>query len=272
MLNDLTMIVHDLPGRDLTVLPIGDVHLGAAEHMSKEWDEFCRAVTERPDVYLMLGGDLLDNAVKNSPASVYEQVMSPSQAKKRMAEMLEPLAGRILCSVGGNHEHRSVREVDDDPTYDIMCRLGVEQYYRPNTAFVKLRLGERARANGTAKMGFQRPAYTFVVTHGHGSSIYTGGASAKAERHGMAVDNMDCQITFHTHKPMAAPIGKLSIDPRNNKVNRSQWWLVVGSSWLDWTGYAARKLYTPTGSCKQEIKLSAEGKRISVTMGDMVER
>ena len=80
----------------------------------------------------------------------------------------------------------------------------------------------------------------------------------------MAIDGMDCQVTFHTHKPLNAPVGKIRIDAKNNKVSVVPWRLVVGSSWLNYAGYAGQKLLTPTVHCKQEILLSAHGKELKV--------
>ena len=52
MLPDFEMIVHRFEERpDLTIIPVSDVHLGAAEHMEKEWAAFCESVLSRPNVY-----------------------------------------------------------------------------------------------------------------------------------------------------------------------------------------------------------------------------
>jgi hypothetical protein len=73
--------------------------------------------------------------------------------------MLEPLRDRIICGVSGNHERRSVKDCDDDPAYDIMCKLDIEDKYRENIAFVKIQFG-RQDANGQ-----KNPTYKIAVTH-----------------------------------------------------------------------------------------------------------
>ena len=41
MLNDLEIITKKFPGNDnITIIPISDVHLGAKEHMQREWEMF----------------------------------------------------------------------------------------------------------------------------------------------------------------------------------------------------------------------------------------
>lgn len=43
MLNDFEIITRHFPeNNDIKIYPISDVHLGAAEHLTAEWDNFCR--------------------------------------------------------------------------------------------------------------------------------------------------------------------------------------------------------------------------------------
>ena len=43
MLPDFEVIKRKFPGnKDITIIPISDVHLCAAEHLAAEWDNFCR--------------------------------------------------------------------------------------------------------------------------------------------------------------------------------------------------------------------------------------
>ena len=109
---------------------------------------------------IILGGDLLNNSLKSSVANIYEETMRPREQKRRMAEMLKPISHKILCAVNGNHERRSGKDADDDPTYDIMCKLDLEHLYRENMAFLCLRFGNKKGD------GLRNPTYTFVVTHG----------------------------------------------------------------------------------------------------------
>lgn len=258
MVSDFEMIVHRFEGNDdITIIPVSDVHLGAREHLRKEWDSFVSTVLERPNTYLLLCGDLMNNATKTSVSNVFEEVMRPSEAKKQLVTALTPLRERILCGVPGNHERRN-RDVDDDPFYDIMCKLDLEHLYRENMAFVKIGIGKQ---NGN---GATNPTYMFCVAHGHGSSIYTSAAATKAERFGMAIDGIDCLVVGHTHKPLNVPVGKIQVDKHNNKVSVVPWRLVVSTSWLGYAGYAGQKLLTPTVHCPQEILLAGKRKELKV--------
>jgi len=261
MLKDFEIIQHQFPERnDITIIPVSDVHLGAAEHMQRKWELFCQDVLSNPNTFITLGGDLINNATKSSVSNIFEETMRPSEQKKLMAKMLEPLRDRILCAVGGNHERRSLKDADDDPTYDIMCKLDLEHLYRENMAFVKIQMGKKG-GNGTVN-----PTYMLVVTHGSGGGIYTGGAVNRNERFGHVIDGADCLIVGHVHKPFVTQPGKIKIDTHNNKVSVVPFKVVSSSAWLDYGGYAAQKMLLPSSHAAQTISLCGKKKEIKVTM------
>ena len=131
MLPDFEMIQHSfLGGHDITIIPISDVHLGSPECMEKEFIQFVEKIAKEDNVYVTIGGDLLDNCTRSSIGNPFTAVLSPSAQKREMAKILEPIKDRILCFVPGNHERRSGRDADDDPVYDIAAILGKEHLYR----------------------------------------------------------------------------------------------------------------------------------------------
>lgn len=261
MLSDFEIIQHHFPDRhDIEVYPIGDVHLGAAEHMEKEWQAFCNYILQRENAYIILCGDLINNATRNSVSNIFEEVMRPREQKRVMTEMLAPLKERILCIVSGNHERRSKKDADDDPTYDIACKLDIEHLYRENMAFVKIQMGN------IQSCGQTNPTYTLVVSHGAGGGALTGGAVNRFERFSYAIDGADALIFGHVHKPFTTNPAKLSIDRHNNVVSIKPFKVVCVSSWLSFGGYAAQKLLTPTGHTRQIITLKGKTKEIRVEM------
>ncbi len=261
MLPDFEMVVHRFEDRpDLTIIPISDVHLGAAEHMEKEWASFCESVLSNPSVRIILVGDLINNATRNSVSNVFEETMRPREQKKMMTQMLMPLRDRILAGVSGNHERRSLKDADDDPSYDIMCKLDLENLYRENIAFIKIQMG-KARADGLAN-----PTYTLVATHGAGGGIYTGAAVNRNERFGYVIDGMDCLIVGHTHKPFVTQPSKIKINPYNNTVSMRPFKVVFSTSWLQYGGYACRQMLLPSSHAVQTITLTGKRKEIIVTM------
>lgn len=263
MLSDFEMIVHQIPGKDdITIVPIYDVHLGSRECKEQEFIDFIDSIKDKPNVYVILGGDLIDNGTRNSITNIFRATMMPSAQKREMAKLLEPIRDKILCSVSGNHERRN-RDVDDDPCYDIMAKLDLEQLHRENMAFLKVQLGKKAGERGDSKY---RPSYTFCITHGAGGGMLPGGVINRNERMGYALDGVDCLVVGHSHKPMISQPGKINVDNRNNKVSVVPFKVVVATSWLNYGDYAAQKMLQPTSHALQTIHLSAFKKEMVVTM------
>ena len=258
MLSDLTLITHHFPERkDIRIYPIADVHLGAAEHMTREWEQFCERVKDE-QAYIILGGDLINNSTRNSVSNIFDEVMRPRDQKRLMVEMLKPIRDRILCMTTGNHERRN-RDVDDDPSYDIACKLDIEDVYRENIAFLKIQIGNK-ELDGT-----RNPTYLLTVTHGAGGGMLTGGAVNRAERFAYVLDG-DALILGHTHKPFVTQPSKIKIDPHNNKVTLKPFKVISMTSWLQWGGYAAQKMLNPTSFCPQVITLCGTRKDITVSL------
>ena len=262
MKSDFELIIREFPeNNDLTIVPISDVHLGAAEHMENEWANFCKDVLDQPNTYVTLGGDLINNATRSSVSNIFKETMFPSSQKRKMAEMLKPLAreNRILCAVSGNHERRSQKDVDDEPMFDIMCKLDLEDIYRENMAFIKIRIGNN-RIDGT-----RNPTYCLGVTHGAGGGIYTGGAVNRNERFGYLIDGIDGLEVGHTHKGALTKPMKINIDKANNKITMKPFVVVSSVPWMAFGGYALQKMLLPAQSGDpQKIVLCGTKKKISL--------
>jgi len=260
MLSDFEIISHHFPAReDIKIYPVSDVHLGAAEHLTREWELFCQRVKDEPNSYIILGGDLVNNGTKTSVTNVFAETMRPREQKRVMTAMLEPLRDKILCAVSGNHERRN-KDVDNDIAYDIMCKLDLEHLYRENIAFVKIQMGNKQND------GIKNPTYILVVTHGSGGGVLTGGSVNRNERFGYVLDGADALIVGHTHKPFVTQPSKIKIDAQNNRVSIKPFKVVSMTSWMTYGGYAAQKMLLPTSHAPQTITLCGKRKLITVTM------
>jgi hypothetical protein len=260
MLSDFEMIKHTFPNTNtITIIPVADVHLGALEHYTREWEAFCRKVVDTPDIYIMLLGDLCNNSVRNSVANPFDEVIRPREQKKRMVEHLTPIRERILCSVCGNHERRTVKDDDQDISFDIMCKLDLEHLYRENIAFVKLSLGTRTTGEKAETV------HSFAVMHGAGGGIYTGATVNRNERFGNIIDGVDCMIAAHTHKGTVSRPSKIVVDTRNEKVSIRSYTVISAESWLAYGGYAAQKMLLPSESGNPQ-KIILGGKKDAKTL------
>ena len=263
MKNDFEMIINQFD-RDITIYPISDVHLGSLEHNSTEWKKFIEKIKNEPNSYVILNGDLINNATRSSVSNVFDDILRPREQKSKMIEYLMPIKDKILCAVSGNHERRSIKDADDDPMYDIMCKLDLEDVYRQNTAFLKLQFGTKEQI--AKRKGI---TYTIVVTHGAGGGIYTGASVNRNERFGYTIDNLDCLIVGHTHKGTISKPSKIVIDPRNNTVMFKPFTVISTQSWLNYGGYAMQKMLLPASNSSannsQKLKFYKKKKVIEVT-------
>ena len=259
MISDMIPVVREFPAReDIRLYAVSDLHVGAAEWQEQAWAHFRKAILDDPDAYIIVAGDMMNNGIKSSVTNVYEETMRPREQKARLVEELTPLRDRIICGVPGNHELRSVKETDDDPLYDVFCKLDLEDVYRGNGAFCLIRMGSK---NGD---GRTNPTYRIAALHGSGGGALMGGYVNKAERFGMAIDGLDLLVLGHSHKPATWPTGKLVFDPQNNRVTIKPFRVVVSTSWLDYSAYALRKMLTPTVVCQTRITLFGDHKAIEV--------
>lgn len=265
MKEDFDIITHRFDREDIRIYGIFDVHLGAAEHLEKPFMDFRDSILHDPNAYVVIGGDLCNNATRSSVSNIFEETMRPREQKRIMTEILRPLVDdeRILCYVSGNHERRSGKDADDDMSYDICAKLDIEDLYRPNMAFVKLQFGEK-RGDGK-----KNPTYRLFVTHGAGDGILTGGAVNRAERFSGIIDGVDLVMIGHTHKPFVTAPSKLVFDPYNNRVTVKPFRVVSMAPWLAYGGYAAQKMLLPSSTAAdipQVITLHGKRKKIEVTM------
>lgn len=142
-------------------------------HVGHEWCDMARlerdlrTVQETPGVYVVLGGDLIDNVITASPPGAQFEGLAPPRIQKLLAEhALAFLKGRVIAVLLGNHEARSLRDDDFDfcaylaqktsapylgPIGLLTARLGDQEYhllvghrFRMNSTFNKTHAAKRA--------------------------------------------------------------------------------------------------------------------------------
>ena len=81
---------------NIEVLPLSDLHVGDVSFDRECFLRYIRYVEESPNRYILLNGDILNNATKSSVSDIYEETLNPRDQIKETAIMLHPVRERIL--------------------------------------------------------------------------------------------------------------------------------------------------------------------------------
>lgn len=145
-----------LPGDEpALVVFTSDWHVGHEQCDDETLERDLELVRSVPGVYLVTGGDLIDNVIASSPTgSHFEEIARPSVQKQLVEWLLQRVQGRVLAMCLGNHEARSIRDDDFDPISYLAHRLSVPYFgwYGVLTVHIgkqtyRLLVGHRFRMN-----------------------------------------------------------------------------------------------------------------------------
>lgn len=176
------------------IIPLSDLHIGDKFFNEKKYLKMIDWIKNTENIYVTLGGDLINNAIIGSVSDTYGEVKTPTQAKGWCVESLKPIKKRILGVVKGNHENRSKKLADWDITQDIARELEVE--YGEESLYLNIKLGNYKNCG--------RVNYTMYLTHGTGGGGSPGGranAIYKANKIVLA----DLYVMGHVHNPGTFP-------------------------------------------------------------------
>jgi len=257
--DDFELIVKHLPqNNNIKIYPIADIHVAAKNSLRKKFISFVDGLAKEPNAYIVLDGDLLNNATKDSISFGYEDDMTPSQEKIWISNQLEKVADKILMALPGNHEGRSSKSVDVHLIEDICTNIGIRDLYRENAAFLKLQIGDI-----TGK-GTKNPTYTLGMAHGSGGGGTFGAAVNRNVNFAYAVDGLDAFITAHFHKGFVVKPSKLVIDKHNNRITEKPFVSIGLTSWLSFGGYALKAMMRPASNDTQTLYMYGDHKQIEV--------
>lgn len=249
-------LVHQLPASwpCCEVLCLADLHVGDQRFDAAAFQRLLAWCREAENRRVILNGDLIDNAIRESVGDPYESALAPQAQKHFIEDALKPIADKILCAGVGNHEERSYRHGGHDPAEDIARFLGVP-YFREG-AFLFVSLGHSSRNKGPI-------THTIYVTHGWAGGRTPGAALNNAERLEQITD-ADHYVLGHTHKPMAYYKSWFRPEPVHHGMERVRHTFVNGGSLLGWGGYSERKGLAPTEQMMPVLVLDGRERRSEV--------
>lgn len=243
---------------------ISDLHIGDA-HADEH--EIVRRVDEaRKDPYgvVILNGDLMNTATRNSVSDVYGEIRSPMEQIEYLVTMLKPIRDKIAGVTTGNHENRVYR-TDGIDIMRLVCReLGIEERYGPDGVVVFLRFGlknshDRHKGRNNAQM------YTIYATHGSGGGRKEGAKAIRLADMASIVD-ADVYLHSHTHLPMIMKNRYFRTNPFASTVTCVERLFVNTGAALDYGGYGQAQEFKPTSTSNPVVTLYADRKRAVARM------
>lgn len=222
----------------LEIHPFADLHIGDRNCNKKLIKERIEAVKENPNAYIILNGDIINNATTNSVSDTYGEELPPMEQLNRFIELFEPVKDRILCATSGNHENRTYKHDGIDLTYLAMKQFGIADRYASEGIVLFVKFGNNTKHNTTV-------CYSVYATHGSGGGRRPGAKINRLEDM-LGIVQCDCYIHSHTHTPIIFKASSHSANLQNGTVNKTNHLFVNTSATLEYGGYGQAQEYKPS--------------------------
>ena len=231
---------------------LGDLHIG---------DPLCDLdliksaidyVKKNKDCYVILNGDLINNALKSSKSDSYLEQMTIEQEQDLLIELLEPIKNRILVMATGNHEYRTELLAGINPLKAVALALGIKNKLVKDSYVLNIAFGSNSGNSGCPNN------YIVYGTHGgHGGGRRAGATANALQDMALVRPDMDLYVHSHTHTKIAY---NDIIFLYNRKVKRTiehQRTFYNTNAFLKYGGYAEKKGYKPTDRFPSALVVTA---------------
>ena len=222
---------------------LSDAHIGDACCTSRGFRNYIDEILDDPYCYVVLNGDLMNNALSSSVSDSYSESIDPQAQLDHLYNILEPLKERILVITEGNHELRTYKQAGIKPmqqlAYMLFGKNESAKVYSPGAWLMYLSFG----ANRGREC--RQTVYAVYGKHGSGGGKRVGSKMNRLEDMGAVVD-ADIFIHSHTHVPAAFRTSRYRVDYRNRKVTEHEQLFVNTNAWLNFGGYGEDCGFSPT--------------------------
>jgi len=249
-----------------TLYPIGDTHLGTKHCTENDLIKTINEIKDTPTaLWVGMGdyGEFITPTDKRWDSKVIadwltDQDNIPEDQTKHICDLFEPIKGKCIGLLEGNHEDAIRRCLRVNVQKNICERLGLTNL--GYSAWVKLRF---ARENSNEKH-----VYKCVFTHGEGWAITPG---AKMNRLQRFMNSFDARIygMGHMHDIITHSVPYLELSEANLIRQKERVGAVTGCWFKTYSqgigaSYGERKGYPPTslGCPKYTIDLNKDSVKV----------
>lgn len=259
----------DLPRslKHAEIYTLSDLHLGDRHCNCHELAEQIKQIEQNPNAYVILNGDLINNATTQSISDTYSETLSPMEQLRQAIDLFTPIKDKILAITSGNHENRTYRTDGIDLT-EIMAReLGLGDRYAPESVTLFLRLGQMPNCyKATGKPNQVRQiCYMLHITHGSGGGRREGGKINRLIDLASIID-VDIYIHSHTHLPAILKQAFYRADNKNNTISLVDKMFINTNAWLNYGGYGEAQGYKPASIKTPIIYLDGSRKNFTAKL------
>lgn len=237
---------------DFQLLVLGDMHIGdplCDLELIKHTIDYAK---KTKNCYVILNGDLMNNALKTSKSDSYLETMTMEQEQDLLVELLYPIRDKILVMATGNHEHRTSLLAGVNPLKAVAYALGIKDKLVENSYLLNISFGTAHNVKNCPNY------YTVFGIHGGNGGGRRAGATANAlQDMALVRPDMDLYIHSHTHTPINYNDMIFLYDKKFKKTREHQRTFFNANAFLKYGGYAEQKGYKPSDRQPSVLAISA---------------
>lgn len=241
---DIKTIMNTLSEKfdNIEIHTFSDLHIGDVHCDMKRINERLAYVKDKENAFVILNGDIMNNATKTSVSDCYAEDIPPMEQLERFVSLFEPVKDKILAVTSGNHENRTYNKEGIDLTFVACNQLNILDKYSKTGALVFVKFGKGTKHENNR---VSRQLYTIYCTHGSGGGRKEGAKAIRLADMATVVD-ADIYLMGHTHMPLIMKQGFYRVDRLNCTANKVDKLFVNTSAMLDYGGYGEAFQFKPS--------------------------
>lgn len=231
--------------KTIEIIHITDVQFGHVNCNVPQFKKYMDWILDKPNRFIVFGGDMIDAATVLSPGSPWENICEPQSQVYQFCELVAPIRHRILGYVGGNHERRGSKTFGD---IGLMIAYLLKIPYSSGQQFIDINYGKWK-------------SFKIHLWHGSGNAK-TKGAKAMMIYHFMTrFPGSHLYLVGHLHDCIMLPSAMPTRVPGQNRVKLEKCFGGMSSSFLEFFGgYAEVMGLSPSDTIMIRTILEPSGK------------
>lgn len=256
MKDELKVIFRKLPNFDeIELYPVADLHWEDPNTNKDLFMKFVAYILDKPNRYIVVNGDITDDAIISSVSDIYGAEMNPGESTNQVSHILRQLIERVLAWGTGNHEGRIYKLTGIDISAIMAEKAGLSLEYYHNNSFMLF-------------INFGGIDYSAYFQHGNGGGRQKGGKLNMVVRMTEVVD-ADMFTSSHVHDPMFTPLKSFKVNYELKRCEPHIQYCMISNAWQYYGGYGQTHGFRPAPNTIIYYRLDGKQKGISLHTIDL---